>query len=315
MTQPLNDLLEKKRIVVLGASGFLGSAMTRYLADLGHDVVAYWRNPDSELLRHPRVSSVIGDLRDTWILADAISGADVVYHFASATHPSRFYTNPSAEYWEALQPLLVLMETASRVGVKKVVFPSSGGTVYAESSNARTEESPLDPRSPYAVLKLTAEQLLMHSSRLKQFNVDIYRVGNPYGPGQKPRPGQGVLPHWIDALCNNAPLIVFGDPGSTRDYIFIEDLCRLMALSCERPDESGIFNVATGVATSLQELLELVTDGYDKKPEIIYQKGRPSDIRSIVLSPEKILRKVPNFKFTNIADGVRAMMNKKFPLG
>ena len=86
--------------------------MTTHLADAGHDVTAYWRQPKTEVASHANVKSVIADLRDTWILADVLADVDVVYHFASATHPSMFFSNPSAEYWEALQPLLVMMETA-----------------------------------------------------------------------------------------------------------------------------------------------------------------------------------------------------------
>lgn len=294
-----------RRIVVLGAAGFLGSSMTRYLANQGHQVVAYWRQPRSEIARLPNVTPVVGDLRDTWILAEAFEGADVVYHFASATYPSLFYTDPAAEYSEALQPLLVMMDTAFARGVKKIVFPSSGGTVYADSDQPRTEDSPTDPRSPYAVFKLSAEELLHHAARQNHFSVDVFRIGNPYGPGQRARPGQGVLPHWIDALHNAAPIRVFGDGSAQRDYLYIEDVCRLMSISCQRLNSSGTFNLGTGQATSLSELLSILQETVASPVQVEYLPGRASDIASISLSSERLLAVVGDFEFTPLAEGLR----------
>lgn len=294
-----------RRVVVLGAAGFLGSSMVRYLASQGHDVVAYWRQSQPEIERLEHVHSVVGDLRDTWTLSEAFQDADVVYHFASSTYPSLFFNDPAAEYSEALQPLLVLMDTAAQQGVKKIVYPSSGGTVYADSDAARGEDSPIDPRSPYAVFKVAAEQLLHHAARQKQFSVDIFRVGNPYGPGQRTRPGQGVLPHWIEALHNGAPIRIFGDGSACRDYVYIEDLCRLMALSCERMEDSGTFNLGTGLATSLTELLSTIQSLIHYPPEVEYLPGRPSDIASISLCPRRLMSIAAGFEFTTLTEGLR----------
>ena len=294
-----------RRVVVLGAAGFLGSSMTRYLASQGHDVVAYWRQPRSDIANLENVTPVVGDLRDTWILAEAFEGADVVFHFASATYPSLFYTDPAAEYSEALQPLLVMMDTAFQRGVHKIVFPSSGGTVYADSDQPRTEASLTDPRSPYAVFKLAAEELLHHAARQHHFSVDVFRIGNPYGPGQRARPGQGVLPHWIDAIHNAVPIRVFGDGSARRDYLFIEDVCRLMSISCERLESSGTFNLGTGKATSLTELLAIIKDTVAHPPPVEYLPGRASDIASVSLSSQRLLSMVPGFEFTPLEEGLR----------
>lgn len=294
-----------RRVVVLGAAGFLGSSMTRYLAGQGHEVVAYWRQPRPEIEQLDGVISVVGDVRDTWILSDALKGADVVYHFASATYPSLFYSDPAAEYTEALAPLLVLMETAAYHKVRKIVYPSSGGTVYAVTDRPRSEDSATDPRSPYAVFKLAAEQLLCHATRRGQFATDIFRIGNPFGPGQRTRPGQGVLPHWIEAIHNGAPIQIYGDGSACRDYVYIDDVCRLMADSCDRLDDSGTFNLGTGVATSLTQLLNSICELVDTKPEVMYLADRSSDISSISLCPDRLLELTPGFQFTEITDGIR----------
>jgi UDP-glucose 4-epimerase len=299
---------QQKRVVVLGASGFLGSAMASYLAAIGHEVVTYSRRPLQWKTKQPGVTSVIGDLRDTWTLADAIRGADVVYHFASATHPSMFFGNPSAEFWEALQPLMTLVEIAANQRVKKIVFPSSGGTVYASSSDARKEDSLTDPRSPYAIFKLASEHLLFHAARQGSFSVDVFRLGNPFGPGQPCRPGQGVLPHWIDAILKRDPIHVFGDGSAARDYIYVDDVCRLMSISCQRLESSETFNLGTGQATTLRELLELMRSCVPYEIPAEYLPERVSDVQSIALNPSRLLEVVPGFSFTPLSVGLKRLL-------
>ncbi len=295
---------KRRRVVVLGAGGFLGSSMTRHLAEKGHEVIAFWRQPRPDIEKLANVTSIVGDIRDTWTLAKAIRDSDVVYHFASSTYPSLFYADPTAEYCEALQPLLLLMEIARQHGVRKIVYPSSGGTVYADSSSPRSEESPTDPRSPYAIFKLAAEHLLHHAARQNQFFVDVYRIANPYGPGQCARPGQGVLPHWFTALHNGEAIRIFGDGSAERDYIYIEDICRLMAASCDQIDESRTFNLGTGQATSLSQLAKIIRELTDKTCEIEFVPSRPSDVASISLSPNRILSSMPNFEFVSLRQGL-----------
>ncbi len=297
-----------RRIVILGACGFLGASMTRHLTAAGHHVTAYCRRRPDELLGLPHFKSVVGDIRDRWALAGAIRDADVVYHFASSTHPSLNYTDPAAEYSEALHPLIGLMETAAENGVRKIVFPSSGGTVYADGHQPRTEDCPTDPRSPYAILKLAAENLLIHSARQGNFSVDIFRIGNPFGPTQRPRPGQGVIPHWIDAIQHAKPLRVFGDGSAQRDYVYIDDLCQLMSLSCDRLEESGTFNLGTGKATSLNELLAAVHELVGHSYPVVRQPSRASDIFSIALCPDRLLKLAPGFRFTSIQQGLRSTL-------
>lgn len=299
---------QPRRIVVLGAHGFLGSAVTRHLAAAGHDVTAYWRLRRNDLLKLPNIRSVVADIRDTWTLAEAIKDADVVYHFASSTHPSLFFSDPAAEYSEALQPLIWLTEIAAQNGVRKIVYPSSGGTIYADRETARTEDTPTDPRSPYAIFKLAAEQLLLHAARQKKFSVDIFRIGNPFGPGQRARPGQGVIPHWIEAIQSGKPIRLFGDGSASRDYVYIDDLCRLLSVSCDRLDDSDVFNLGTGNATSLSELLKHVQSLIGAPHPVESLPQRVSDINSVALCPDRLLKLVPDFRFTSLGDGLAATL-------
>ncbi|PHQ36732.1 hypothetical protein CEE69_05170 [Rhodopirellula bahusiensis] len=298
----------RQRIAVLGASGFLGSAMTQYLANEGHQVHACSRQQTDEWNDFSNVVLKVGDLRDPMALTEAVTGVDFVYHFASTTHPTRHYSDPLAECNDAFLPLLTLMEVATQAKVKKIVFPSSGGTVYADSPSARTEESPTDPRSPYAIIKLASEQMLKHAVRMGQFSVDIFRLGNPFGIGQRARPGQGVLPHWIQAIQTNQPIQIFGDGTDERDYIFVNDVCQLMATSLHRPEASEVFNLGTGRATSLNELLRTLQSVVDHEIHIEYRPSRPVDIRSISLDSRRLLKLIPGFEFIGLRQGIEATL-------
>ena len=300
------DHQQPRRVVVLGAGGFLGAAMTNYLSRLGHDVVAVSRSPNILNRSQANVTVVAADIRDTWTIANAMDGADVVYHFASSTHPSLFFEDPASEYSEAMQPLIWLMEIAAKKKIKKFVYPSSGGTVYADSDLARTESFPTAPRSPYAIFKLASEQLLQHASRQGQFAVDIFRVGNPYGPGQIPRPGQGVVAHWVNAIANNQPIRLFGDGSARRDYIYIDDLCELLSISCHRITESDLFNLGSGKATSLGELLDQIQSLLPSPHPVEHIDARASDIHSIALRPDRLLEHFPQFKFTSLSAGLKS---------
>jgi len=291
--------------VVLGASGFLGAALVQQLSKMGHRVVAVSRNfhrkdYDSE----PLVTRMIGDIRVQSVLENACAGANVVFHAAASTHPTLNLFDPTAEIEMALLPLFTVMDAAARCGVRKIVFPSSGGTIYADQTAARSEQTAVDPRTPYAIFKLASEQLLLSSADRGGCKVDIYRVANLYGPGQPTRPGQGVLPHWIAALEARKALTLFGDGTAERDYVYINDAAYCMASSCDRLGDTAVYNLGTGTATSLNQLVALLRLICDRKFELNKVMARPTDIQSVSLNSEKLLSMLPNFRWMELKTGL-----------
>ena len=106
-------------------------------------------------------------------------------------------------------------------------------------------------------------------------------------------------------IKNDRPIVVFGDGSSSRDYIFIADVCQLMTLSLTRPNESDTFNLGTGTATSLSKLLEHVQASARTPSQVVHLPGRPCDIQSIALSPDRILQLMPQFRFTSLEVGIK----------
>ncbi len=293
-----------RKVVVLGAGGFLGGALASYLAKAGHQTLACSRKRITEIEPSSNLTLACGDIRSKEFLGSVFRGADVVFHFATSTYPSLNYANPKAEYEEALAPLFDLIEVAELTKVKKIVFPSSGGTIYAPQLAPRTEETLANPQSPYAIFKLAAESLLMHAAIQGKFSADIFRIANPYGPGQRRRPGQGVIPHWIESMSRKLPVTIFGDGNARRDYVYIDDMCHLVSLSLNRLEQTDIFNLGTGIATSLTELLNLLRSVAETSIGVKYDSSRPVDLSSVSLDSSKLLKLVPEFRFTELADGL-----------
>ena len=303
--------------VVTGATGFLGSTLVNELVSAGHSVTAVRRrpleNPASETKdSHPRLRWVVTDIMNPDSLKSAFEGADVVFHCATSTHPTSNLSQPNAEIAMSLVPTVHVMEAALATGVKKVVFPSSGGTVYGESLSPRTESSAVSPTTPYSIFKYACERLLLSTAaRTRAFNVDVFRIANLYGPGQPRRPGQGVLPHWLNAIRTGQPISIFGDGSIERDFVWIHDAAHCMMSSCERLDSSDTFNIGTGIATSLNELVRLLLELSAVEFEVRYEPARSVDAKSISLDPCKMQNALEGFAWMPLRLGIAKTLSSE----
>ncbi len=296
--------------VVIGATGFLGSALVGELIASGHDVTAICRRPldgkeASVRASHAKLRWTVTDIQNPDSLKVAFEGADIVFHCATSTHPTSNLSQPNSEIAMSLVPTIHVMEAAVATGVKKLVFPSSGGTVYSDSSKPRSESSAVSPVTPYSIFKYACEQLLLSTaSRSKAFAVDVFRIANLYGPGQPRRPGQGVLPHWVNAIRSGTPVSIFGDGTIERDFVWIYDAVHCMMSSCNRLSTSDVFNIGTGVATSLNDLVSLIKQASAIDFEVRYEPARSVDAQSVCLDPSKILSVLDDFAWMPLSVGI-----------
>lgn len=304
---PANESTTPRKAVVLGACGFLGRAVVGALTSQGHEVVGVARRWPADAPTCSR--RVSGDISDEAVLDDAFQSADIVFHLASSTHPTLNLDDPIREIASCLLPLQSLLESARRNQVQKIVYPSSGGTVYADQAEARTESTLTDPRTPYAICKLAAEQILLTAAqRTGDFSVDVMRIANVYGPGQPRRPGQGVLPHWIHALRLGQPIVIFGDGTASRDYVHVEDVARCLISCCDRDNTSSIFNVGTGVATSLNDLARLISAPIGHTPTIEYRDARAADLECVSLDSTKLQKLVGGLTWRTLDEGLATIL-------
>jgi UDP-glucose 4-epimerase len=288
-------------ILVLGGDGFLGSHFVDQAVRLGHIVSVFDRFPygASKNLEHerPNVRCFSGEFADQDVLSRALVGQDIVYHFIWATNPATSWSDPLIEVDSNLRNTIQLCELAASKGVLKLVFPSSGGTVYGHSENLIKEDQPANPSNPYGIAKLAAEFFIEYFQKRFGLNFDVYRIGNAYGPRQPGQAAQGVVAAWMHAILSKTPVYVYGDELVVRDYVYVRDASYLMTHSLRELRSSGIYNIGSGVGTSTAELLTLFQEVIDEPFEFIRCSKRPFDNSRVVLDSSKILAFFPGFKF------------------
>lgn len=231
---------------VVGANGFLGRALAAALESDGVRVSRFTRT-------HPCLS--------TGRPAPSLAGADTIFWAASSVNPAIAETDPGAVAGDhaAFVDVLDTLPPARRG--RRVVLLSSGGTVYdpgAEPPYAET--APTRPHGAYGRAKLAMETALADAVVGVGERITL-RLSNAYGPGQPAVRGQGVIAHWLDAARTGRALVMLGDPGTSRDYLFLADLTRaLLAVHHHRGPLPAVLNVGSGTPTSLDELARTVLD-------------------------------------------------------
>ena len=296
------------KILVLGGDGFLGSHFVDQADILGHEVTVFDRFPHgvSVNLEHLRgkIRFVTGEFANRNDLSKVLEGQDIVYHFIWASNPAESWNDPFIEIEENLRSSIVLFELSVRKGVRKIVFPSSGGTVYGPQINPVSESAVTKPLSPYGIAKLATEHFLHYFQKNSDIAVDIYRIGNAYGPRQPIQRPQGVIAVWMKNILNASEIQVYGDQTTLRDYIFIKDVSYLMTHSLHDISSSGVFNLGSGVGTSILQLLEIFKSVIDEPINYHIHPRRPLDNTSIVLDSSKLIAYFPGFEFQKIEDKI-----------
>jgi UDP-glucose 4-epimerase len=199
-----------------------------------------------------------------------------------------------------------LFELCVKNKVKKVIFLSSGGTVYGDIDSSRiTEDSVTKPKSPYGIGKLTIENYLRYFNVTHGLKYIVYRIANPYGPHQNIYARQGVIPIFIQHILDSLPLTVFGDGGMLRDYIYVEDVAKMICKSYALDNKHGEYNIGSGVGKSVNELIKLLSDTTGIEPNITYEDKPASYVNASVLDNGRFLREFGEFQMTNLDDGLR----------
>lgn len=301
------------KVLVLGGDGFLGSHLVDQTVRSGHEVSVFDRFPylTSRNLEHQKsnIHLISGEFSNREDLKRALLGQDVVYHFIWIANPAASWSDPLVEIEENLKNSIHLFRLAAECGVKKVVFPSSGGTIYTNHTEKIKEDTLPNPFSPYGITKISAEFFLQYVHKQTGLGYDIYRIGNAYGPRQPLVNSQGVLAVWMNAVLNDTELQVYGDQNTLRDYIYVEDIAYLMTHSLNDLTRSNIYNLGTGSGTSIAELFDIFQKAVGKSLNAKKHPRRIFDNSSIVLDSSRLLSFFPNFKFNRLEDKVLETWN------
>lgn len=270
-------------VLVLGGNGFIGSHVVDALSFAGHRVRIFDRAEDRYQGRRDGVEYVIGSFNDVLLLSDALTDIDVVFHSISTTVPSTSNSDPAFDIQSNLVATVQLLNAMLVRGVKRIVYLSSGGTVYGQSNSELIAEShPLRPISSYGVVKVAIENYLYMYQQLHGMQATILRPANPYGERQGNLGLQGVIGTFLCKLKRNEVIEIWGDGTVVRDFIYIGDLAEICRKSVE-VDISGIFNVGGGRGYSINEVLRCIATVTGRDPRPVYKQGRGFDVRRVVL--------------------------------
>jgi UDP-glucose 4-epimerase len=259
--------------LITGAAGFLGSALANHLVREGQQVRGLddLSAGDPQALS-PEVLFTRGDVNDRPKLWTLLQDVDCVYHLAARVSVPESVLYPREYNAVNVGGTVSLMEAMRDVGVRRVVFISSGAVYGDQESQPLVEDAIPDPRSPYAVSKLAAEYYVRTIGTLWGIETVCLRVFNTYGPGQRLPPSHPpVIPNFLKQAVRDGTLVVASDGSQRRDYVYLDDVVLAMVAAATAPDvDRLVINVGSGVETSVRELVRLVLDLVDSQAEVVY---------------------------------------------
>jgi UDP-glucose 4-epimerase len=279
--------------LVLGGGGFIGVNLCRALVSGGARVEAFGRSlPFPDALSG--VAWTSGSFSDHEAIARAVEGNEYVFHLIGGGVPESSNKDPAADLSVSVLNTLSLLDLCRRNSVKRVVFLSSGGTVYGiPTSTPIPETAPTDPVSAYGISKLATEKYLGLFRHLHSLDYVVLRAANAYGPYQTAHRKQGVIASIVHNALAGEPVEIWGTGEVVRDFIHVDDVISAMVAAVSYQGSHRVFNVGSGVGFSINQIVADVERVLDRGIlERRYKPGRPADVPVNVLDTTLIMREM-----------------------
>jgi UDP-glucose 4-epimerase len=273
------------RALVTGGNGFIGSHLVDQLVKRDWNVIVLDINERRYDSLPPQVHFIKGDLNQDYLVREAVTGIDVVFHLTWTTIHEVANQDPAGDVTANLIPTIHLLEACRNSGVRRVIFTSSGGTVYGSAQAWPISEThPQNPVNSYGVTKLATEKYLYMFRHLYGVDYAIFRPSVPYGPRQNPLARQGAVAVFLYRVSHDLPVTIWGNGSVSRDYFYVSDLVEALIAGAENDlREQRIFNIGGEEEVSLIELLGRVEEVVGKRARIEYAPARRFDATRIVL--------------------------------
>ena len=276
------------KCLVLGGRGFIGSHLVDALIAEGHFVRCFDRPHVMSLgaghLSSPNFELYEGDLASDADVSKALTGCDVCFHLVSTTLPKSSNLDPVFDVESNVLGTVRLLMHAVSLGLKKIIFVSSGGTVYGVPKQLPIPEThPTDPLCSYGISKLAIEKYLDLFRQLHGLDYVVLRLANPYGERQRTHASQGVVAVFLGKVLRGEPIEIWGDGSVVRDYIHIDDVVNALILAIKSTGRENVFNIGAGCGQSLNEVLDVIERVTGQVADRCYLPSRPFDVPMSVL--------------------------------
>lgn len=301
------------KIMVLGGTGFLGSYVVDQLLSRGYKVRVLSRGQERFRAPLPNVDYRLADFNDIPALIEALTGVDVVYHLISTTVPGTSNLDPIYDIDSNLAATVRLIQLIRDSGVRRLVYLSSGGTVYGIPDTLPIpEEHPLHPICSYGIVKAAVENYLYMFNQLYGLDYVVLRPSNPYGARQGHCGVQGIIGTFLSKVLAGEELEIWGDGSQVRDFIDVEDLAGLCVAAGES-DKTGIYNAGSGTGHSIEEVKNYVEQATGRVVSVRWREGRKFDVPKVILDISKSRRDFDWHPEVDLAAGIKKtwdMLNK-----
>jgi UDP-glucose 4-epimerase len=295
--------MNRDGVLLLGGSGFIGSALTKKFSADGRQVYVIGSDV-------PQVTSkahyLQGQLDNPTLLAQTLPLCSTVIHVASATTPGNSANYPTHEL-DNLTPSLHLLEALQAYPKSHLIFFSSGGTLYGNPQRLPVhEDDPAAPLSYHGAGKLAMEAML-HAFRARGQAVTILRPSNAYGPGQVLKSGFGLIRTMLEHVRHGTPLEVWGDGENVRDFIYIDDIVEACARLLVLPHDNGTYNLGSGEGHTINEVHDIVEQVTGIRLKTIHHPARGVDVKSVVLDTNRLEARLLWTPETSLDKGIHQM--------
>ena len=297
-----------KRFLIFGGGGFIGSTIADRLLKDGHELRIFERprvEPYRKFKEDERVEWIAGDLSSAHDVNDAMEGVDAILHLVSTTLPKNSNDDPVYDVQSNVVASLQMLNAMVAQNVRRIIFISSGGTVYGNPVYLPIDEKhPTDPLVSYGITKLAIEKYLQMFERMHGIKAITLRVANPYGERQRIETAQGAVGVFLHHALKGIPIEIWGDGSVTRDYIHVGDVAEAFVKALEYTGNKSVFNISSGTGTSLNQLIAMLEAALGKPIERRYLPGRPFDVPVSVLSNDLAREELNWIPVTSMQEGI-----------
>jgi UDP-glucose 4-epimerase len=301
----------QKSCLIYGGGGFIGSHLAEELLSKGYEVTVFDKlNFSQRNLQKvvDKIRIIEGDFNNIIDIRKSLEDIDYVFHLVSSTLPAGSNENPVYDAESNLISSLRLFRECCDRKVKKVIFLSSGGTVYGiPDSIPITEDHTTKPICSYGIIKKTIEDYLYLFHQLHNLDYNVFRLSNPYGERQNPYAAQGAIAVFLNKVLKDEEIVIWGDGEVVRDYIYIKDAAKALATSVTADSQSKLFNLSAGIGYSLNQIIDVIRKVTGKQNiKIRYQEKRSFDVPVSVLDNSLITRELGWKPETSLNSGIEA---------